>query len=247
MALVAAITGVLCVQTLPASGAVAPTRSFPVVPFIQPAVPSTKAATGPAMNNSVEAGYSESDLEGPLTVTSSFAVPKLTCTNIKTVGAVVTIATVLAAEGGTPIYGGGVEASCVSLGVASYEALTCAGTCTAAVGAVAPGDILEITIDAGGCSSPICADTSVTVEDATQPWTVPWSGATPSFFNDAAAVVEQGAPPLPDFGKVRITASIDSAGVNGQRLNLATDRLLARTSKLSAQKTRFTVTWVAAD
>jgi len=248
---VAAATGLGLVLVAPlvnvvSAGAVSVSRS----PAARPPAPAWAPTAGArTVASALYSGYYE-NLVGDTTLTSTLTVPTMKCTNHSTWGTPVGILALMDSMSGQIEHGGGVEVGCSSpTGTPSYAAALCDPTFTSGCGTltnpVAPGDVVNVTVSAGGCA-PTCSVT-VTVTDTTEPWTESWTGPSQSDFDTFVAVV--GAPPVPDFGKVPLSnVTIDGGGFGGRKYNLVdhAGRMLARASALSHGRTSFSVKWIAA-
>jgi hypothetical protein len=217
-----------------------------------PALPALGLfSAGHAQSNSLYSGYYE-NLVGADTLTSTFTVPTVKCTNKSTWGTDVGLLGLMNSSNGQIEHGGGVEVGCSTLtGTPTYAGALCDPNFSAGCGAladpVAPGDVVQVTVSAADGCAPTCASVSVAVTDSTADWTESWTGSSQSDFDTFVAVV--GSPPVPAFGKVQVTGvTINGSGFDGQRFNLVdhSGRTLARASALSKGHTTFNVRWLAA-
>jgi hypothetical protein len=219
----------------------------------------TRAATSDGYS-----GYYE-NVVGPLTFSSSVTVAAAKCTNTSTWDTQVRLLGVLDSQTGSSgegEHGGGVQVGCSKTGSPTYAAVVCdpslpAGpsvstgceALSSTADPVAPGDVVTVSVTAGGGCQPTCSSVTSTVNDATEHWSAPpVTSAANSDFDAFAAVA--GNPPLVDFGKVTVSGlSVSGGGFDGQKANLVDlgGRTLARASRLSRSGSSFTLKWLRAD
>jgi hypothetical protein len=254
----AAATGLCLVLVSPVVGAVtAGANDVASTSGLVPTVPAAKRSP------SNVGGYYDENLVGPLSLTTTVTVPTVKCTNSSTWG---TDARVLAVMDGPAVaggdanaeHGGGVQVGCAALtGTPSYAPIICDPTlsadptysagCDTLADPLAPGDSLEISVDAGGGCDETCQSVVTTVTDTTEDWTETVTGSSQSDFN--VFVVVAGNPPLLNFGQVSLSdVTLDGAQFGGARANVVdlAGHVLARAGVLSKAHQSFTVKWVRA-
>jgi hypothetical protein len=208
-------------------------------------------------------GYYE-NVVGPLAFSSSLTVATAKCTNTGTWNTHARLLGVLDSQTGSSgngEHGGGVEIGCTKTGSPVYTALLCdpslsgdpafSSGCDAlstTADPVVPGDVVTVSVTAGGGCQPTCSSVTTTVSDSTGHWSAaPVTSASDSDFDAFVAVA--GDAPLVDFGKVTVSGlSMSGTVFAGQKANLVdlSGRTLARASRLTRGGSSFTLKWVRA-